>query len=151
MLTKLKEIAMTVIFVIAMSIAVGASLWAVKLDKENTKLEGNVAQLSTANELLIGANDKLVQAMDLLRDSYKINEDVSKKITEEVKKITDNMEGMRNHTSKKLDEINKKYDQLDDTPENRELRRVDISLERARGIWRLYCVSEPAAKECVNE
>lgn len=151
MFTKAKSALMSLAFILVLAVAVGASFWAYKLNHQVDKLQGDVTALSKANDMLVSANDKLVKALDLIQKSTEITDKMAEDLREDIAKINDGIDGMKKITGDRLDEIDKRYDALDDTPENREMRRVDIAMERARGVWRMYCIAEPAAVECKDE
>lgn len=49
---------------------------------------------------------------------------------------------------KKLEEINQKYEKLEQSQINHERKAVEISLERAKGLWVTYCNQAPTEEAC---
>lgn len=48
----------------------------------------------------------------------------------------------------KLKEIEAKYADQEQTEANRQRKAMEISLERAKGMWLTYCLQEPTEKAC---
>lgn len=150
MLDKIKQHVMGALLVASLALGGWMFYENTQLDKKVSELSGEKTALEVANGLLIDSNKTLKDALDLAKNSSAITDDVTNRIAEQTQEFNKQFDGLRKITQKKLSDIEEAYAKKEDTPENREAMRVDISMERARGIWRMYCIAEPDAVECTK-
>lgn len=102
------------------------------LQKTQKELKDTREELSKRNE----SNDAGTKVVEDLDDKKKADQTDHSKAAEDVRK--------------KVAEIEKKYKDKEDNANNRAMKETEIAVERARGLWRSYCIAEPTAKECVT-
>ena len=142
MFSKLKEGALAIV-ITALIVAAGYIAWdnyrdqkaeisqlkdkvAVKDDKIN-ELEGNAVKDDTFKETTVVTDSKALEAIEQ-----------AKQQTTEAKRYVD----------KKLAEIDKKYSKLPNDEESTRAKSIEVSLERARGLWAVYCIQIPKDPAC---
>lgn len=102
------------------------------LEKSQKDLKDAREELSKRNQ----SNNAATEVVDNLDDGKKADQTDHSKAAEDVRK--------------KVAEIEKKYKDKEDNANNRAMKETEIAVERARGLWRSYCIAEPKAKECVT-
>jgi polyhydroxyalkanoate synthesis regulator phasin len=130
----------------ALVLACSAAIWQniqVLIAKEQRIVtqEAVIAQLTQVNE-------------DLRKDI--VNKAKSEIVTEQSKEIlsqvVDRHERAKTqanlYVEKKLIAIESKYALMEKNAINAERKRVEISLERAKGLWLTYCLQEPLDVAC---
>lgn len=105
------------------------------------KLGEEIAQLNTKNEELKTELTKKVKS-DIITEVAK-EEVKQEEVKQEKAKTQANL-----YVEKKLADIEKKYAQMEQSAANQERKRVEISLERAKGLWLTFCLQEPEEKAC---
>lgn len=114
------------------------------IDAKNERisaLNADVERVTTEKKALEEVIAKKIESDGV---TVKAKEDVVKKevVIEKAKTVAEQ------YVSEKLQEIDKKYDDKEKTPVNDERKRVEISLERAKGLWLTFCLQEPEEKAC---
>lgn len=144
----------TTIVPVLLAAAMGFGAWSWV---ENQSLQQSVQLLSeekkaleNANALLLDANSRMSQALTQQKASSEITDKITEELADQTQLFVNEVEKFRKMAQQRMKEITDAYARKEDTPENREAMRVDIGMERARGIWRMYCLAEPAAKECTQ-
>lgn len=125
----------------------------------------NFKMIDAKNERIDNLSNQLTSKQadyDTLNGKYEaLKIDVSKKassdgVTEvakvEVKQAEVKQEAAKAQAAQivenKLKAIETKYAGLEQTQANEERKRVEISLERAKGLWLTYCIQQPQDKAC---
>lgn len=121
-----------------------------QLQKDLISVTGEKELLDATNKIYQNTNAQLADQVQKNNQSATVTNEVNKALEEQRTALAKEFEGLRKITQQKFAEIDSKYSKMEDTPANKELRRVEIGMERSRGIWRMYCISEPLAEECVQ-
>lgn len=81
-----------------------------------------------------------------------ISDDTTEEVKVEVKAVEVKQEKVKTQAAKqvekKLEEINQKYEKLEQSQVNQERKAIEISLERAKGLWVTYCNQAPTEEAC---
>lgn len=152
---KLKEIAQAALMPILLVVLGVLGVYSYVISNDRTQLQETVTQLSQkvgqqASELTAAGetNSRLNRELEKYQRSNDITSDVKDKLTELEKADQKRYDEMQKQVSEKLKAIDSKYAAMAPSPDNSDRKAVEISLERSRGVWLLYCLAEPAAKEC---
>lgn len=107
-----------------------------------------ISRLNTAvtekDREIVNLGDKLKKAEDLNNGKEKIAD--NKKEVQE--KVDAGVSDAKKYVDKRMKEIDTKYEKLPKTDENKEARRIEISLDRVRGLWLIYCIQVPQDLQC---
>ncbi len=115
-----------------------------------SSLHNEVGQLGEQLKSTAATNKRLASEIDLLKKSQTITDDIKDKLDAGAKEDKKRFEAMSKQVGDKLAAIEAKYKALEPTKDNLDRKAIDISLERSRGVYHMYCLVEPAAKECVK-
>lgn len=115
-----------------------------KIENLTTQYNGKVGELKTMTDKYDAAKLEL---------SKKVSSEVAtEEVKVEVKKAEVKQEKAKTEAAviveKKLEAIEAKYAKLEQSKANEDRKRVEISLERAKGLWLTYCIQEPQDKAC---
>ena len=126
----------------------GALVWGnyQLLATKNAKIETMREQVSG----LIITNSGLEKTIREKIQSDNVTEEVKTAVKEEEKTPARAKTLANEYVEKKLQEIEKKYAAEEQTELTIERKRVEISLERAKGLWLSYCLQEPKEKACAD-
>lgn len=142
MISFLREKAVSMV-VVAFLLAGGYILFDSYVDrgKEITQLNLTVAG---KDQEIANLKDQINKAKELKDGKEKI--DTEKKETQE--KVDAAVSDAKKYVDKRMKEIDAKYAKLPKTDENQEARRIEISLDRVRGLWAIYCIQVPKDLNC---
>ena len=112
-------------------------------EAEAKRLDGELTKAGKANADLAVENNRLKQ-------SAGITDDVTNSVAQKSKELDSRYSEMQKQVSTKLKAIEAKYSAQEPTKESLDRKAIEISLERSKGVWLLYCLGEPQAKECVE-
>jgi predicted negative regulator of RcsB-dependent stress response len=142
MFTKLKENAVAIVLC-ALVVAGGYIAWDSYSDQK-----AKIAQLETEKT----QKDEKIQELqgnDTKDNDFKEAIDkVDTKTSEEIKQAQKEVTEAKRYVDKRLAEIDKKYKSLPDDEESSRAKTIEISLERARGMWAVYCIQVPKDPAC---
>ena len=110
-------------------------------EAEVKRLGGELAKAEDINKSLGEENSRL-------KGSGKITDDVTSAVAEKSKELDSRYSEMQKQVAVKLKALEAKYSAQEPTKESLDRKAIEISLERSRGVWLLYCLGEPQAKEC---
>jgi chromosome segregation ATPase len=125
----------------------------------------NFEMLQAKNARITDLNNQITsktKEYDTLNGKYEaLKVEMSKKVTSDtateevkadVKKAEVKQEAAKTQANQyvedKLKAIDSKYAALEQSKANEERKRVEISLERAKGLWLTYCLQQPQDKSC---
>ncbi len=119
---------------------------------------GNYQVLDAKNDKITALNKNIVtitaerDALEkVIKDKLK-SDKVTEKVVEVVQQKETKQEKAKSqaatYVNNKLAEIEKKYAAKEPTPANEQRKNVEISLERAKGLWLTYCLQEPTEDPC---
>ena len=108
---------------------------------EITRIGGELTKAEGVNKTLADENSKL-------RGSGKITDDVATKVDEKAKELDERYSEMQKQVADQLKVIERKYGAVAPSKENDDRKAIEISLERSKGVWLMYCLAEPKSKEC---
>lgn len=131
------------------------SVYAFNMSAEKTALQTTVGTLQTEvgqlGEKLQGVartNMELNTELELLRKSQGITESVKSQLDAGVKEDKKRYDALSKQVGEKLSAIEAKYSALEPTKDNLDRKTIEISLERSKGVWLMYCLAVVEAKEC---
>lgn len=146
---KVKSILFKILLVVFCALLVWANY--AMLQAKDARIDAlgvTVTTLKSENKVLDDRNKEVLAALSKKADS----DDATEEVKLVVKKVEEQQEKIRTDANKYVDtqlqKINAKYAALEKTKINEERRSIEISLERARGLWKSYCIQEPAADAC---
>lgn len=121
------------------------------LDTKNEKISNLTNQLTTTQGQLTTMTGKYEAAkLELVKKTQSdvATEDAKQAVKqEEVKQVAAKTQANQ-YVDKKVAEIDAKYNQLPATQANTDKKRVETSLERAKGLWLTYCLQAPQDAAC---
>ena len=135
---------------LVIAIGFGAILYHSYTELEHTA-EKQATEISRIGEELRkaeGINKTLSDENTRLKGSATITEGVKDGVAEKAKELDSRYSEMQKQVSDKLKAIETKYKAQGASRESDDRKAVEISLERSRGVWLLFCLAEPKAKEC---
>ena len=139
---------------VMLAVSLGSTGWfwyeSNQLSHEITRISGEKSILEASVGILTDTNKRLAEQVGKSAASTEVTNAVNEALDKQREELDKQFEGLRKITQQKFADIEKKYAAMEDTPANKELRRVEIGMERSRGIWRMFCNSEPLAVECVK-
>lgn len=119
---------------------------------------GNFQYINAKNERITALGEKVFvldaekALLEKALDNKLKSEVVTEKVVEAVKKEETKQEKAKSqaavYVNTKLAEIEKKYATKEPSPTNEQRKNVEISLERAKGLWLTYCLQEPEEEPC---
>jgi predicted phage tail protein len=115
-----------------------------KIENLTTQYNTKAGELKTMTEKYDAAKLELSKK----KDSDQATEDVKVIVKEVVVKQEQAKTQANEYVENKLAAIEAKYKDLEKSAANEERKRVEISLERAKGLWLSYCLQEPQNKAC---
>lgn len=121
------------------------------LQAKNERIENLNTTITDLNKKVVETNEKYEQAKkDLLKKNN--SEQATEEVKAEVKQVEVVQEKVKTqanqYVEKKLAEINDKYSKLEQSKVNQERKEVEISLQRASGLWMTYCAQVPDDLAC---
>ena len=116
-------------------------------------------QIITAKNDRIATQEQTISKLTQDKEDLKndiVNRSKSEVVTEQAKEDLKQVEVKQEkaktqanqYVDKKLADIESKYAVLEQNTTNAERKRVEISLERAKGLWLTYCLQEPREHAC---
>lgn len=114
------------------------------IETQGTEINRIKGELTKAE----GINKDLSAENTRLKSSGKITDDVTAKVQEQGKVLDERYSEMQKQVADKLKAIERKYGAATPSKENEDRKTIEISLERSKGVWLMYCLAEPKAKEC---
>lgn len=109
-----------------------------------TDLKAEVVDITAKRDALKTANDSLAKELAAAKVTKAVIVDTKDKEVKIDKAATE----ASKIVNKRLAEIEAKYAGMEKNDQTSKMKAVEISLERAKGIWLTYCLQEPAEKAC---
>lgn len=139
---KLKKYALRAIWVLVCLAVVWGNFKF--LDYKNKKID----ELNTSVTELKAKNEQLSKTIEDKGKSDDVTTTVVADTKEQEVKIVTGKTVAAKYVDNKLAEIEAKYALREQTTENAQRKALEVSLERAKGMWLTYCLQEPEEKPC---
>jgi Tfp pilus assembly protein PilN len=150
---KAKSLIYKLVAVLAVIAIALALVWAnfKMIDAKNERIDNLNSQLTSKNtqyDELSGKYEVLKVEVGKKVSSDGVTEAAKTEVKQaEVKQVVAKTQAQQ-IVEDKLKAIETKYAGMEQTKANEERKRVDISLERAKGLWLTYCIQQPQDKAC---
>ncbi len=148
---RVKESAIVVLAVVVLGVSIGSyykSTTIIKLESQNTSLISNNAKLESDIKKVEKINSDNLIEISKLKASLEASNNVIINNTQKVKEEEKRYAQLQKKVQEKIEAIDRHYRALEPSKENEQRRAIEISLERSRGVWLLYCNAVPEAQEC---
>ena len=92
--------------------------------------------------------DSLLKDYSELEKSYKINEKTITELNQVINSKNKEVSAVEKTVNNKIDAIIKKYEGMEKTETNRIAMEREISAERVRGLWAVFCLENKQHESC---
>lgn len=109
-----------------------------------TELAGNKKALDEVTAERNKLQDEINRRNDYDQREKKTDAEFDKKQQEQESKISDAEKAI----AEKAKQIEQKYEQKEKNQANEQARQMELSLERSKGAWKVFCIVEPKHEFC---
>lgn len=107
-----------------------------------------ITNLSIENNSLMIAKANLEKDIESKERIAKVSQETINKLTTELQSKNEMVDGVDREINRKVTEITRKYESLPKNDANRIAMEREISSERIKGAWLLYCKQNPQHERC---
>lgn len=115
-------------------------------DYQSDKKDLDAAKVQNAT--LQGTNKNLEQTVEKTEKSAAVNEQTQVQVDEGKKVIDDKVSSIAKAHVQSVQNIEQKYKQLPQTDDNAKAKEAELSADRMKRLWQVFCIPNPGYKDC---